>query len=80
MAILSSKLVLGANYKFTGGREVLVYVGTYGPWFQFEKVDEPGVIWCEVLESDLCLIDACSLLTSSYLKFKNKHLKNGYER
>ena len=43
----------------------LVYVGTTLSymgwrntyWHQFEKVDDPGKVWCEVLTSDLHLLE-----------------------
>ena len=35
----------------------LEYVGKAGHWHQFEKVDEPGKVWCEVLTEDLRLLE-----------------------
>lgn len=45
------------RYNWKGQPERLVYVGCNwsgnGFWHQFEKVDKPGEVWCEVLDSDL---------------------------
>ncbi|MCU7962372.1 hypothetical protein ACRN98_22280 [Shewanella oncorhynchi] len=50
-------LILGDTYQFKGGREQIIYVGDYGSWHQFELKGEVGVIWCELLDSDLHLIE-----------------------
>lgn len=48
---------IGGRYNWKGQPERLVYLGKNwsgnGYWHQFEKVDEPGVVWCELLDSDL---------------------------
>lgn len=47
---------IGDRYNWKGQPERLVYVGRTnrgGFWHQFEKVGEPGVVWCEVQEKDL---------------------------
>jgi len=55
-----SVLVVGENYKFKNQPEHLKYIGKNwsgnGYWHQFEKVGEQG-IWCELLDSDLLLIE-----------------------
>tara|TARA_R110002153_G_scaffold78418_5_gene200833 strand:+ start:3281 stop:3535 length:255 start_codon:yes stop_codon:yes gene_type:complete len=55
-----SVLVVGENYKFKNQPERLKYIGKNwsgnGYWHQFEKVGEQGV-WCELLDSDLLLIE-----------------------
>lgn len=47
----------GGKYNWQGQSERLTYIGHNwsgnGYWHQFEKVDEPGSVWCEVLTSDL---------------------------
>jgi hypothetical protein len=49
----------GGRYNWRGQPERLTYIGTkHYPgdrrtWYQFELVDKPGKVWCEVLESDL---------------------------
>lgn len=56
------KLRIGALYNWINQPERLVYVGRHpNPgqhrWHQFEKVDAPGVIWCEVPDSDLHMLE-----------------------
>lgn len=50
-------MVVGGRYNWKNQPERLVYLGYNwsgnGYWHQFEKVDEPGTVWCEVLSSDL---------------------------
>lgn len=48
---------LDGFYNFKNQDERLVYIGRKGVWHQFEKVDEPGIVWCEVLEHDLHMIE-----------------------
>ena len=49
-------LIVGNKYKWKHENIVLVYVGKSGPWHQFSKDD--GIIWCEVLDSDLRLMES----------------------
>jgi len=48
---------IGGRYNWIGQPERLIYLGRkwigYHFWNQFEKVDAPGVVWCEVPDSDL---------------------------
>lgn len=48
---------IGGKYNWKGQPERLAYLGRNwsgnGYWHQFEKVDEPGTVWCEVLDGDL---------------------------
>jgi hypothetical protein len=52
---------IGGKYNWIGQAERLVYVGHNwsgnGRWHQFEKVEAPGTVWCEVLTSDLHMIE-----------------------
>lgn len=52
---------IGGKYNWKGQPERLVYLGRNwsgnGYWHQFEKVDAPGKVWCEVLDSDLPMIE-----------------------
>lgn len=53
-----SDMKIGGKYNWIGQRERLVYIGkkhysSNGYWHQFEKVDEPGVVWCENRDADL---------------------------
>lgn len=48
---------VGGKYNWKGQPERLVYLGKNwsgnGYWHQFEKVDAPGVVWCEVQTAEL---------------------------
>lgn len=50
------------RYNWRGQPERLVYIGRNwsgnGFWNQFEKLGQPGVVWCEVLDSDLRMLEA----------------------
>jgi len=52
---------IGGKYNWKGQPERLVYLGRNwsgnGYWHQFEKVDEPGVVWCEVTDGDLDMLE-----------------------
>ena len=52
---------IGGKYNWPGQQERLIYIGRNwsgnGYWHQFEKVDEPGVVWCEVTDSDLNMLE-----------------------
>ena len=54
-------MVIGEKYNWRNQPERLVYMGKNwsgnGYWHQFEKIESPGVIWCEVLDSDLHMIE-----------------------
>jgi hypothetical protein len=52
---------IGEHYNWKNQPEKLVYIGLGSGgsrgWHQFEKVDNRGVVWCEVLEEDLHLLE-----------------------
>jgi hypothetical protein len=48
---------VGDRYNWRNQPERLIYVGKKGVWNQFEKVDEPGEIWCEVLDADMYMLE-----------------------
>lgn len=52
---------IGGRYNWKGQPERLIYLGLCEPrngrWHQFAKVEAPSVVWCEVLDSDLRLIE-----------------------
>ena len=50
-------LAVSETYQFKGGQEKIVYVGKQGNWHQFELEGKASVIWCELLDSDLHLIE-----------------------
>jgi len=45
------------NWKYQAEHVPLVYLGKKGSWHQFAKVKTPTVVWCEVQESDLHMIE-----------------------
>lgn len=51
---------LGGHYNWKNQDDKLIYMGRNwsgnGYWHQFAKVENPGVVWCEVLDSDLHMI------------------------
>lgn len=51
-------LVIGNKYNWTNQKERLVYLGTKMGWHQFAEVERPEIVWCEVLDSDLNMIEA----------------------
>jgi len=55
--VSAAALRIGGRYNWKNQPERLVYMGLCEPrngrWHQFAKVDAPGVVWCEVLDSDL---------------------------
>lgn len=51
------KMKIGGNYKWKYTPERLIYIGKKGNWHQFEKVDERGIVWCEVLDADLHMLE-----------------------
>lgn len=54
----------GDRYNWPGQPERLAYIGPkrypgdYRTWHQFELVSAPGEVWCEVLTSELSLLEA----------------------
>ena len=49
------KLTIGNKYKWKHENVILIFIGKFGEWNQFSRLD--GVIWCEVLDSDLQLME-----------------------
>ena len=48
---------VGGFYNWKGQSARLIYVGSNKGWHQFEKVGQPGVIWCEVRTIDLHMLE-----------------------
>lgn len=44
---------LDGRYNWKNQPERLIYIGRKGLWHQFVKVDNPRMVWCEVLTEDL---------------------------
>lgn len=58
--LTKESLKKGGRYNWKGQPERLVYLGvlgTFGKWHQFAKVESPNKVWCEVLSSDLHLLE-----------------------
>lgn len=57
-------MTIGKTYKFKCSPELLIYIGKNfsgnGYWHQFEKVDNRGIVWCELLDHDLKMIEEVS--------------------
>ncbi len=51
------KLIVGYPYNWIGQAERLEYLGKEGAWNQFAKVESPDVVWCEVLDRDLHMLE-----------------------
>lgn len=55
------EMKIGGRYNWIGQDERLIYLGWNwsgnGYWHQFAKVEEPDVIWCEVVTSDLGMFE-----------------------
>lgn len=52
---------IGGRYNWKGQWERLIYLGHNwsgnGYWHQFALVEAPNVVWCEVVTSDLHMIE-----------------------
>ena len=59
-------MVIGGRYNWKRQDERLIYMGRNwsgnGFWHQFTKAEEPDVIWCEVLDSDLSMLEATPVI------------------
>ncbi len=56
-----SDMKIGNKYNWKHSPEKLVYLGNNwsgnGYWHQFAKVETPELVWCEVLDADLRMIE-----------------------
>ena len=48
---------INGRYNWKNQPERLIYLGKVGSWNQFAKIESPDVIWCEVLDSELHMIE-----------------------
>jgi len=59
-------LKIGGRYNWPNQAERLIFIGRNwsgnGYWNQFEKVDDPGKVWCEVSDSDLHMLEETKLI------------------
>lgn len=50
----------GDKYNWKNQQERLIYIGaeiSNGMWYQFAKIDNPNVVWCEVRDYDLHMLE-----------------------
>lgn len=57
MRLSADNIEIGAQYNWLHQSEKLIYLGLDGCWHQFAKVDDPGVVWCEVLSHELHMLE-----------------------
>lgn len=61
MSLTRETMKRGHRYNWKGQPERLIYIGRNwsgnGFWHQFKKVGEPRVVWCEVLDGDLHMLE-----------------------
>lgn len=54
-------MIKGHKYKFMHQHDILIYLGhNYsgnGYWHQFAKDDNPDIVCCELLDTDLSLLE-----------------------
>ena len=48
---------LQARYNFVEQEERLIFIGKQGNWNQFALVSSPTVVWSEVLDEDLWMLE-----------------------
>lgn len=55
------ELRINDRYHFRGQSERLIYLGNNfsgnGYWHQFALIEKPSVVWCELLDSDLEMLE-----------------------
>lgn len=63
----------GGRYNWKGQPDRLIYLRRFNGWHQFKKIGDPREVWCEVLDSDLHMLeettdapcDACGAIHAS---------------
>ena len=78
--LTAQTLRIGGRYNWRNRPERLIYTGMCEPrngrWHQFEKVGEPGAVWCEVLGADLHMLEEtplCGLCDQGFPKEDGIH-------
>lgn len=54
---LTEEIEPGERCNWKSQPERLIYLGRKGSWYQFAKVEKPEVVWCEVLGTDLHMLE-----------------------
>jgi hypothetical protein len=59
--MLPNEMKINGRYNWRNQPERLFYIGYNwsgnGYWHQFVKINDPGVVWCEITNSDLHMIE-----------------------
>jgi hypothetical protein len=51
-------MIIDGRYNWRYDKQtLLIFIGKKGSWNQFVKVDAPDVVWCEVLDEDLHMLE-----------------------
>jgi hypothetical protein len=54
----SGMMVRGGGYNWKHSpQDRLIYLGKSGAWHQFHKVGDPREVWCEVLDTELHMLE-----------------------
>ncbi len=51
------EMIIGNHYNWKSQPERLIYMGKKGAWHRFCTVQRPMVVWCEVLDEDLHMLE-----------------------
>lgn len=60
------KMIVGKKYNMINEPERLVYLGKQGRWNQFAKIESPSVLWLEVQDGGLCMLEKTEVLENSF--------------
>ena len=50
-------MVRGGRYNWKNQPDRLIYIRKFNAWHQFKKIGDPRAVWCEVLDSDLPMLE-----------------------
>lgn len=50
-------MIINGNYNWRHRPDRLIYLGKKGNWHQFKKINDSRDVWCEVLDSDLHMLE-----------------------
>jgi hypothetical protein len=75
---------VGGKYNWIGQPERLIFLGRNwsgnGFWNQFEKVDEPGKVWCEVTDDQLSSFEETKADDDEETRLAVAHYRSEFER
>lgn len=53
-----TSMIIGDGYNWKGdASNKLIYIGKMRGWHQFKKIGDPREVWCEVIDSDLHMLE-----------------------